>query len=77
MKSLKEWPLGQPALVTAIEGELSLGRRLGEQGILVGATVEVLGVAPFCGPLLIRIKGAVIAMRQGEAQWVMVQESNP
>ena len=77
MVRLTEWPLFQPAMVTAVNGGEGLVRRLAEQGIHVGGVLEILGVAPFRGPLLVRTKGAIVAMRQGEATCVMVQSSNP
>jgi ferrous iron transport protein A len=77
MERLSEWPPYQLAHIVAVEGETHLVRRLAEQGIHVGGVVEVLGQAPFNGPLLVRTKGAVVAMRRGEATCVMVQPSNP
>jgi len=64
-------------MVVSVEGAESLTRRLAEQGIHVGGILEVLGSAPFRGPLLVRTKGAIVAMRRKEATCVMVQASNP
>jgi ferrous iron transport protein A len=75
--SLIDWPVHQPAEVVAVDGSDSLVRRLEEQGIHVGGQVEVVGRAPFLGPILVRAKGAVVAMRRGEAKCVMVRPSNP
>ncbi len=77
MKTLNDWPVRQAAQVVKVEGSEGLIRRLAEQGIHVGAELDVVGAAPFRGPLLIRTKGAIVAMRRGEAKCVMVQPSNP
>lgn len=77
MTPLSEWPFRQRALVIKVEGGDILIRRLAEQGIHEGTELEVLGAAPFRGPLLIRTKGSIVAMRRGEAKWVMVSPSNP
>jgi ferrous iron transport protein A len=77
MTTLNEWPVRQPALIIKVEGGEATIQRLAEQGIHVGAEVEVLGAAPFRGPILVRTKEAVVAMRRGEAKCVQVEPSNP
>lgn len=77
MMTLMDWPIRQPALVVKVEGGEATIQRLAEQGIHVGVELEVLGAAPFRGPILVRTKGAIVAMRRGEAKCVLVEPSNP
>lgn len=77
MTTLNEWPVRQPALVVKVEGGEATIQSLAEQGIHAGVEIEVLGAAPFRGPILVRTKEAIVAMRRKEAKCVLVEPSNP
>jgi ferrous iron transport protein A len=77
MKLLTEWEIHRPARVTEVRGEEQFVRRLAAMGIHIGETIEIMGQAPFHGPLLILAKGAVTALRQGEAACVSVEVFSP
>jgi ferrous iron transport protein A len=82
IKKLGELQRGMSAIITRVgsqEGALRKGEgsdlssRLLEMGLLEGASVEVVHEAPFGkDPIAVRIRGAVIALRRTEANWVEV-----
>ena len=56
--------------ITGLSGDTVLLGRLRELGFISGEVVRVNGQAPFGGPLLVEIRGAVIALRKAEAECV-------
>lgn len=53
--------------------DLSFVSRLNALGIVVGNEATVLHIQPFGGPLSIRISGAVLSLRQSEADAIEVE----
>ena len=47
--------------------------KLADMGITPGVVVEIQEKAPFGGPLLIRVRGSVLALRPHEASRIEVQ----
>jgi ferrous iron transport protein A len=48
--------------------------RLMEMGLLEGSPVELMHQAPFGGdPIAVRVRGALIALRRGEANLIWVE----
>lgn len=70
-------PRGIPAVVAcpsphAGSVEPTVVERLAEIGVLEGQIVKVLAVAPFGGPLAVRIGSGTFALRRDEAAHVWV-----
>ena len=61
---------GQAARVTALEAQGSMRRRLQDLGLTPGALVECLYKSPLGDPRAYLIRGAVIALRQKDAEGV-------
>ena len=61
---------GQTALVTQVDGEAAMGRRLMDLGLIPGTQVTCLGVSPAGDPAAYLIRGAVIALRRRDASCV-------
>jgi DtxR family Mn-dependent transcriptional regulator len=56
--ALAELPAGQSAVVSEVDDEdAAFLRYLGELGLVPGAEVEILDIAPFDGPLTFRVAG--------------------
>jgi ferrous iron transport protein A len=75
IKKLGELQRGMSAVITRVgsQNEKELSARLLEMGLLEGASVEVVHEAPFGkDPIAVRIRGAVIALRRAEANWIEV-----
>ncbi|HAR43780.1 MAG TPA: ferrous iron transport protein A [Bdellovibrionales bacterium] len=67
---LGEIPTGSFAQIVSIEGDAG---RLLLMGLLEGALVQVVHQAPFGGdPIAVRVRGTLIALRRGEANFVKV-----
>ena len=66
----------EKGLITAVGGEghsLETVQRLMEMGFLVGAAVEVVHLSPFGGdPIVVRVRGALIALRRNEANAIEI-----
>lgn len=67
---------GQRAIVRRVEGEPSLTVRLMELGLLPGATVWVVRVAPLGDPMVVSLRGAELSLRSAEARLVEIETSS-
>lgn len=64
-------PAGSRARVVDVRGGYGLRRRLFEMGLTPDTIVEVL--ANSWGPVLVRVRGAVIAIGRGIARKILVE----
>lgn len=64
MRTLLECKIGEKQSISAIDKQY---KHLLELGITPGEDVEIMARAPFKGPLSIRVRGTVFALRQTEA----------
>lgn len=64
---------GQQALVTGIQEEGAMGRRLRDMGLVRGTLVRCLQCSPFGDPVAYLIRGAVIALRRADSRRVQVE----
>jgi len=69
--TLDELPKGVKARVVRVEAGTRALRRLIEMGFTPGAVIEV--VADYGGPILVRVRGSVIAVGRGMARKVIVE----
>jgi len=72
MQNLTQISLKVPVQILEVKGPAELCERLLELGLTAGSEVQVLSRIPFNGPLLVKIKGGVVALRNQEAQCVQV-----
>lgn len=63
---------GARARVYSVSGEGPLARRLMEMGIVPGAPVSVVRVAPLGDPVEVRVRGYHLALRRNEARTITV-----
>jgi ferrous iron transport protein A len=61
---------GQRLVVGEVLGNDALADRLRVSGLWAGAIVELIGNAPFGGPLLFKLHGFRLALRRSEAERV-------
>jgi ferrous iron transport protein A len=64
--------IGAALTVEHIGGERSFRRRLMELGLVPGTRVEILGAAPFGGPIELLARGCSLSIRREEAASVVV-----
>ena len=50
-----------------------LGRRIRDMGLVPGTQLEVVGKAPLRDPVALRIEGTTIALRNSEADHILVE----
>ncbi|MGQ9732317.1 MAG: FeoA family protein [Candidatus Zipacnadales bacterium] len=69
---LSALPLGQSAIVVAIEGGQSARRRLASMGLTVGSEVQTL-IGRGRGPIVVVVRQTRLALGRGIADRVMVE----
>jgi Fe2+ transport system protein FeoA len=73
IKPLSELVVGESGVITSIEVDGSLRRRLLDMGLVVGTPVRVRRLAPLGDPMEVCLKGYHLALRKAEAAHIMVQ----
>ena len=71
--NLRQLSLGQKANILKINAEGELNRRIRDMGLIPGASIEVVGRAPLRDPVALRIEGTTIALRNSEADHIIVE----
>jgi ferrous iron transport protein A len=70
---LSDIPLNQWRRIDRLEGPMEDCSRLLDLGFTPGEEVAVTQCAPLGDPLVIRVRGALLALRKREAAWIFVQ----
>lgn len=70
---LSEVPQGRWFRIAELDGPHEDCRRLVDLGFTPGEEVAVTHAAPLGDPLVIRVRGAQLALRKREASWIWVQ----
>lgn len=71
--SLLDAPLNRWFRIKSLEGPREDCNRLMDLGFTPGEEVVVTHAAPLGDPLIIRVRGALLALRKREAAWILVQ----
>lgn len=72
-KKLDQFKIGEKGVVTMVEGEGRVRRRLFDMGITPGANVVLKKKAPLGDPLEINIRGYELTLRKDEACLVTLE----
>ena len=72
MSPLAEVPIGSTCRVVAIDGIDPIAQRLMEMGLVRGAELEVVKLAPLGDPMQISVLGYQLTLRKAEAARVLV-----
>ena len=73
MKLLSQLAIGERGVVTAVNGEGAVRRRLFDMGITPGAEVYLRKKAPLGDPIEIAIRGYELTLRKAEAAQVEIK----
>ena len=73
VKTLNQLQPGERATIVKVGGEGPVRRRILDMGVVSGADIEVVRVAPLGDPVEFRIKGYNLSLRKSEAQNVQVE----
>lgn len=71
--TLKNVKVGQTVLVTRLNGEGALRRRIMDMGITKGTSVYVRKVASLGDPVEVTVRGYELSIRKGDAECIVVQ----
>ena len=71
-KRLSEVPLNRSCRIERLEGPRQDCDRLLDLGFTPGEDVTVAHAAPLGDPLVIRVRGTLLALRKREAAWIFV-----
>jgi len=63
----------QAGTVSAVKVGGDLGLRIREMGIVPGARIKVQGRAPLYDPVAVKVMGAVVSLRNNEADYIEVE----
>ena len=73
VKTLNQLEPGERATIVRVGGEGPVRRRILDMGVVSGADIEVVRVAPLGDPVEFRIKGYNLSLRKSEAQNIQVE----
>lgn len=72
MRILSQLKPGESGTVVALKGDGAIHQRLLEMGVIEGAAVEVIRIAPFGDPIEISVQGYHLSLRKAEAALVQI-----
>ncbi len=73
VKTLNQLKPGERATIVKVGGEGAVRRRILDMGVVSGADIEVVRVAPLGDPVEFLIKGYNLSLRKSEAQNIQVE----
>ncbi len=73
VKTLNQLEPGERATIVKVGGEGPVRRRILDMGVVSGADIEVVRVAPLGDPVEFRVKGYNLSLRKSEAQNIQVE----
>jgi Fe2+ transport system protein FeoA len=73
MSTLDTLKPGQQGVIATLNGDGAVHQRLHEMGVIDGADVEVVRVAPLGDPIEIRVQGYHLSLRKSEAALVQLE----
>ena len=72
-RHLSDVPLNQSCQIQRLDGPRQDCDRLLDLGFTPGEEVAVIHAAPLGDPLVIRVRGTLLALRKREAAWIIVE----
>lgn len=76
MTTLNKISTGESAVVLSIDTELSLKQRLYDIGLVPGTKIKIVHQSPSGNPRAYLVRGAVIALRNCDAEKISVRVDN-
>lgn len=73
MKTLKDARVGDTVIVTRVNGEGAVRRRIMDMGITKNVEVFVRKMAPLGDPMEINLRGYELSLRKADAEMIEVQ----
>lgn len=76
-KTLDQLKAGQYGVVTRVDGQGAVRRRMADMGITPGANVLMRRAAPWGDPVQINVRGYELTLRKAEARSIRVDVKSP
>ena len=73
MKTLKDARVGDTLVVTRVNGEGAVRRRIMDMGITKNVEIFVRKVAPLGDPMELNLRGYELSLRKADAEMIEVQ----
>lgn len=73
MRTLKEVPCGQSAMVARLTGDGPVKRRIMDMGITKGVEIHVRKTAPLGDPVEVTVRGYELSLRKADAEMIEVE----
>ena len=73
MKTLKDAPVGEVAIIHRIHGEGATRRRMLDMGMTKGTSLSVMKVAPLGDPIEVRVRNSEISFRKADAELIEIE----
>jgi Fe2+ transport system protein FeoA len=73
VRPLSRLGVGEWGVITKVEGDISLKRRILEMGAVPGTKVVVERVAPLGDPIDVKLKDYHLSLRREEAEKILVE----
>ena len=71
--TLKELGIGQSAMICKVGGEGALRQHFLDMGVVPGAEIKLMKLAPMGDPIEIRVRGYELTLRIEEAEKIEVE----
>ena len=72
-KSLDKFSIGESGVVTAVEGERKIRRRLYDMGVTPGAEIYLRKKAPLGDPIEVTVRSYELSLRLAEAALITLE----
>jgi len=73
-ESLRSLKTGENATIFKVTAMGEMGRRIRDMGLVPGVSVTMMGRAPLKDPVEIKLKGFNLALRNNEADHILIQQ---
>lgn len=74
-ESLRNLKTGQNATIFKVIANGEMGRRIRDMGLVPGVCITMMGRAPLKDPVEIKLKGFNLALRNNEADHILIERS--
>jgi Fe2+ transport system protein FeoA len=72
MNLLSEKPINFQGKISTLTGAPEIADRLRELGFTTGEVIRIVGRAPLGEPLMVEVRGAIVALRNSEAACIQM-----
>lgn len=73
-ESLRNLKTGENATIFKVTAMGEMGRRIRDMGLVPGASITMMGRAPLKDPVEIKLKGFNLALRNNEADHILIEQ---